>query len=131
MRIEAVFPGGSEVRAKVQGHSVLTDQSEDHGGKDLGPTPFDLFLTSIATCAGFYAMRFCQKRSISTKELVLSLETERNPETLRLETIKLELKVPDDFPAKYHKAILRAMDQCAVKKAIVDPPDIHSEVKGR
>jgi ribosomal protein S12 methylthiotransferase accessory factor len=34
----------------------------------------------------------------------------------------LTIKVPPSFPEKYHKAIVRAADLCAVKKHIMDAP---------
>src|ERR1035438_8052938 len=54
------------------GHRVRTDQPRPHG-EDSAPAPFDLFLASIATCMGFYALRFCQERGIATEGLGLSL----------------------------------------------------------
>ena len=68
-----------------------------------------MFLASIGTCAGFYAMRFCQQREIDTSELGLTLETARDPETKRLERIDLRLALPPDFPDKYEKAIVRRL----------------------
>ena len=53
----------------------------------------------------------------------LSLDTERNPESKRLDTIKIVIHLPEDFPDKYRKSIIRATDQCAVKKVIDDPPE--------
>ena len=54
----------------------------------------------------------------------LSLTTMRNPETKRLDRIEITLQLPDGFPEKYRSAIIRATDQCAVKKVLVDPPEI-------
>jgi ribosomal protein S12 methylthiotransferase accessory factor len=34
------------------------------------------------------------------------------------------MQLPNDFPEKYRSAIIRATDQCAVKKALLDPPEI-------
>jgi ribosomal protein S12 methylthiotransferase accessory factor len=34
------------------------------------------------------------------------------------------LNLPAGFPEKYRGAIIRATDQCAVKKVLVDPPEI-------
>ena len=56
------FPGGRAVDARIGEHLVRTDQPEKYGGGGAAPPPFDLFLASIGTCAGFYALRFCQKR---------------------------------------------------------------------
>ena len=121
MNIAVSFPGGVAVEADVKGHRVRTDQPRPHG-EDSAPAPFDLFLASIATCMGFYALRFCQERGIATEGLGLSLETVRDEAKKRLATIKVALTLPPGFPEKYMGAIQRAVDQCAVKKHMVEPP---------
>ena len=124
MIMEIGFPGGVKVDASFRDHRVATDQPEKGGGDNTAPAPFDMFLASIGTCAGFYALKFCQQRGIDTAELGLTLETTRDPETKKLTRIELHLTLPPDFPAKYERAIIRAIDQCAVKQAIADPPEI-------
>ena len=54
----------------------------------------------------------------------MRLKTERDPDTKRLERIQICMQLPEGFPEKYRSAILRATDQCAVKKAMIDPPEI-------
>ena len=48
------FPGGKRVDAEYGGFTVRTDQPPQSGGEGSAPQPFDLFLASIATCAGIY-----------------------------------------------------------------------------
>lgn len=124
---EVTFPGGVRVDASYRGHTIQTDQPAPYG-ENTAPAPFDLFLASLATCAGFYALRFCQERNIATDGLSLSMSMEREPEKKRLSRIRIALTVPEGFPDKYESAIIRAMDQCAVKKAIVDPPEFEMSV---
>ncbi|QQR73510.1 MAG: OsmC family protein [Holophagales bacterium] len=121
MEITVSFPGGVAVAAQLPAHVVLTDQPAPLG-EGSAPSPFDLFLASLATCAGFYALRFCQQREIPTDGMRLSLATERDPTSKRLAKIGIVLDLPAGFPERYREAVIRAMDQCAVKKAIVDPP---------
>ncbi len=120
---EVSFPGGVGVDATFRGHRVHTDQPQPTG-ENTAMSPFDLFLASLATCAGYYALRFCQERNLSIDGLGVSLAPMRNPETKRLETLAIDVRLPAEFPEKYRDAILRAIDQCAVKKAILDPPDM-------
>jgi ribosomal protein S12 methylthiotransferase accessory factor len=42
--------------------------------------------------------------------------------------IELHLQLPDQFPSKYVDAIQRAVDHCAVKRAIVNPPELRVQV---
>ncbi len=78
-KIEVHFSGGKQVAAKVGDFLIHTDQSEKYGGNGSAPEPFDLFLASIATCAGIYALNFCQMRNIDSTHLSLSMECERDP----------------------------------------------------
>jgi ribosomal protein S12 methylthiotransferase accessory factor len=126
--MKVTFPGGMAVDAEFKGHTIHTDQPEKNGGANSAPAPFDLFLASIATCAGLYAMRFCERRGFSPGELSVTLDPVRDPEGKRLSALRLEVHLPDGFPEKYHPAIVRAIDQCAVKRAIVDPPEIEVQI---
>ena len=74
MEMEITFPGGVAVHARYKGHTIRTDQPASGGGNGTEPAPFDLFLASLGTCAGIYALRFCQERGIGTKDLKVGLE---------------------------------------------------------
>lgn len=123
MRMDVRFPGGVAVEATFGSQVVRTDQPAPLGGGSAA-SPFDLFLASLATCAGFYALRFCQERQLPTEGLGVSLTTERDPERKRLSRVRIELRLPEGFPERYRDAVVRAADQCAVKKAILDPPTL-------
>ena len=124
MSIKMTFPGGYAVNAHSNGFEIRTDQPESNGGANSAPSPFDLFLASLGTCAGFYALRFCRERGLTTEGLELTLDTVTHPETHRTEKITMTIRVPEEFPEKYRRAIIRATNQCSVKRAILDPPEI-------
>lgn len=121
--IEVTFPGGTKVDASMKNHVIRTDQPVYAGGENSAPAPFELFLASIATCAGIFALSFCQNKGIDTEGMSLSMDVEKNPETKMIEKMKLDLKLPPDFPEKYKSAIIRSMDLCTVKKHMMDPPE--------
>lgn len=122
MDMMITFPGGAAVDASFKGLTVHTDQTPEHGGGGTGPQPFDLFLASLGTCAGLYALRFCQQRAIDTAGLSVRLSTAKNPGAPLLREIRLEIQLPEGFPEKYRDAIVRAADQCPVKRHILEPP---------
>ena len=121
MRYDVSFPGGVVVEAAFKGHTVRTDQAAPLGA-DSAPTPFDLFVASLATCMGFYAVHFCRERGVATEGLSLAVETVRDTERKRLSLIRTVLTLPPGFPEKYRDAIGRAVDLCAVKKHVLEPP---------
>ena len=116
------FPGGLEVEAVDKGFTIVTDQPVENGGAGSAPTPFDLFLASIGTCAGLYALKFCQQRNLDTEGLALRLALVKDEAGKRVMRIRLEVQLPPAFPEKYREALLRAVDQCKVKRHIVEPP---------
>lgn len=117
------FVGGQKVAADYKGFQIVTDQPPRAGGDGSAPAPFDLFLASIGACAGFFVLNFCQTRKIPTEGIRVVQNTEHDPATHRLARVLIDIQVPADFPEKYYPALVRAVEQCAVKKAINDPPE--------
>jgi ribosomal protein S12 methylthiotransferase accessory factor len=128
-RMTVSFPGGKRVNASYNGFEVATDQAVDSGGDGSAPEPFELFLASLATCAGIYVLGFCQKRNIPHEGVRLVQSWERDEKTRRLTCIRIDIEVPPDFPGKYHDALVRAASLCTVKKTIESPPDFVVETR--
>ncbi len=128
MKMNIRFPGGVAVDAEFGPHLLRTDQKAEHGGAGSAPPPFDLFLASIGTCAGFYALRFCQQRGIDTAGLSMTLEAVRDEGAKRLGSIRIVVDPPAGFPEKYHRPLLRSIDQCSVKQHILAPPEFEVRI---
>jgi putative redox protein len=122
MDMEVYFPGGKRVYADYGGFKIETDQPLRGGGDGSAPAPFDLFLASIGTCAGIYALGFMQQRGIDPGGSKLIMRTHFDPAAGLISTIDLELRLPDGFPEKYRAAIVNAMNLCAVKRHMHQPP---------
>lgn len=112
MDIELSFPGGKRVVAQMGAHQIETDQPVELGGQDTAPAPFDLFLASIATCAGIYALGFLQARGLSTEGLRMRQHAEFDPVKHSSRHVRLELVLPADCPEKYRAAVVRAVENC-------------------
>ena len=120
--IPVSFPGGARIETTLGRHTIVTDQPAAHGGADDGPSPYDLFLASLATCAGYYAAAFCASRKLSTAGMALSLEVVDDDATHLPKELTVHLTLPEGFPEQYKAAILRAVENCKVKKTITAAP---------
>lgn len=123
------FPGGLKVNAEYKGFVIKTDQPIYQGGEETAPAPFDLFLASIATCAGIYVIYFCRERGIPTDKAAVVMRTEKDSETKMIAKISIEIQLPPEFPEKYKNAVVRAVDQCTVKAHMMKPPAFSIEAK--
>lgn len=123
MDIRITFPGGKRVDADLGTHVVHTDQSPEHGGTGSAPEPFELFLASLATCAGAYVLGFCQARNLPTEAISL-VQRNHFDEQRRLQRVELEIALPVSFPEKYRSGVAHAANGCKVKKVLATPPEI-------
>ncbi|MGA2263301.1 MAG: OsmC family protein [Acidobacteriota bacterium] len=124
MEMKINFPGGTRVAARFGGFTIETDLPADAGGEGSAPTPFETFLASLGPCAGIYVLGFCRQRSIPVEGIRLIQHAEINPVTGLAETISLDIQLPPDFPEGYKAAVIRAAEQCKVKKHFESPPEI-------
>jgi putative redox protein len=120
--IKVTFPGKKKVYAEYKGFTIQTDQPPSSGGDGSAPSPFDLFLASIAACGGIYVVDFCRHRGIEPESIKFTQTIERSPETHMVTDIVIRVELPRDFPDKYKDGLLRAIDLCTVKKHLFDPP---------
>lgn len=119
------FPGGKKVYADYKGFTHKSDQPVYAGGEGSASSPFELFLASLGTCAGFFVLQFCQGRGIDTEGIELIQRLEFDPETRALAKVNLEIKLPPTFPEKYKSAVMNSAQMCAVKKTIENPPQFN------
>jgi ribosomal protein S12 methylthiotransferase accessory factor len=122
MDLEITFPGGLRVDATFNGFTLRTDQTVKSGGEGTAPTPFMAFMASLGTCAGVYVLGFCRQRDIPADGIRVTQHTEADPATGMVTNVTLEIHVPPSFPEKYHSALVRAAEQCSVKKHLEHPP---------
>ncbi len=120
--MEITFDGGKVVTAHSHGHIIRTDQPLDNGGGNSAPAPYDLFLASIGTCAGIYVKSFCDNRGIPTENIKIIQSHEWNEQTGLPVNIRLDIKLPADFPEKYKDSLIHVAELCKVKKSIANPP---------
>ena len=124
--ILVTLPGGRRVDAQLGDHLVRTDQPVGNGGEDTAPSPYQLFLASLGTCAGIFVQGFCAKRELPTEGIRIRARPFNDPETGTLARFEIDIEVPPEFPEKYREALVRVVDQCSVKRAIQAQPSFET-----
>jgi ribosomal protein S12 methylthiotransferase accessory factor len=128
MDMKITFHGGKKVYAEYNGFTHKTDQPLAGGGENSAPSPFELFLASLGTCAGFYVLSFCQQRGIDTADIELGMVMDRDPQSHMVSRVTIGIVLPASFPEKYRAAVVQAAQSCTVKKHLQNPPEFNVTV---
>ncbi|MCX7641292.1 MAG: OsmC family protein, partial [Elusimicrobiales bacterium] len=81
------FPGNKKVNVKFKEFEIKTDQPKESGGDGTAPSPYELFLSSLAACAGFFAISFFQTRKIDMEGFSMYMEVNWDSTKHRLSKI--------------------------------------------
>ena len=106
--IDAVFKGGMNFTADLNGHKVEIDTEESRGGKNLGTRPKVLMLASLAGCTGLDVVGMLNKMRVEFSDLSIKVEghlTETDPKIYDAATVIYSIKVKKEDEAKVLKAV--------------------------
>ncbi|MBI5969290.1 MAG: OsmC family protein [Deltaproteobacteria bacterium] len=129
MKMEVSLQQGFLFKATCASHEVMTDQPEKEGGTDRAMTPAELFIASLGTCIGVYAVRFCKRHNLRTEGLKVSLDWTVVKDPWRIGSIKAEIYYPHNIPETEKKGLLRMAEACFVHETILHKPEIVMEMK--
>lgn len=128
MEIEVFFEGKKQVNAKVGNHIIKTDQPIYGGGEDQAPSPYELFLASMATCAGIFVKGYCDNRNIPTEGITLT-QSHRFDEKGYAVGIDIMIHLPEGFPEKSVESVIHVANLCKVKQQLSNPPQMSVNAK--
>jgi uncharacterized OsmC-like protein len=113
-------------RVDVRGHSLLVDQP---GEGEVGPTPVELFVASLAACAAHYAVGFLRRHDLPHEGLRVRCEWKmRAAEKPRAARVVMSVIPPEPVSADLVAPLLAAIDECTVKNSLAPAPTIEVEV---
>ncbi|MFH2127202.1 MAG: OsmC family protein [Pseudomonadota bacterium] len=124
MEMNISLGSNQKITARWDGFEVTTDQPASQGGEGSAPSPFELFLVSLATCTSYYVLSFCRARDIPTDDIKVVQRLIMWEDGKQEKAIEMEIILPPEFPQKYEKAVVRTANMCHVKKAILNPPEM-------
>jgi putative redox protein len=109
----------------VRDHVIHVDQPYSAGGMDVGPTPVELFVASLAACAAHYARRYLVRRGLPANGLEVTADYAMAPEVpARVSRIELRLRPPVRLPDADTGGLLAAVERCTVHNSILRSPRI-------
>lgn len=121
---------GDAFAVLVRDHVVYVDQPYRAGGTDVGPTPVELFVGSLAACAAYYARRHLKLRGLPADGLEVSADYAMSAGApARVTRVDLRLRPPIRLDAQAAEELRAAVSACTVHNSIIDPPRLGVDVE--
>ena len=128
MEVTIRYQGNVRFEAVTRGHRVISDQPAVNGGEDAGMTPPELLLSSLGTCAGYYAAQYLKARSLPADGLEIHVSAEKALQPARLAQFRIEVTVPG-LDEAHEAGILRSVKSCLIHHTLLQAPAIETVVK--
>ena len=128
MEVTIQHLGHVKFEAVTRGHRVICDQPGDNGGSDAGMTPPEFLLVSLGTCAGFYAAKYLETRSLGCEGLEVKVSAEKASQPARVGSFRIEVSVPGLDPV-HEAGVLRAVKACLIHNTLLNAPAIQTVVR--
>ena len=127
MEISLRYQGGKRFEAIARAHRLVSDQPLDNQGGDAGMTPPELFLSSLAACAGYYAAEYLNARNLPSSGLQIRVSATKGERPARLGSIQIEVIAPG-LDGRHREGILRAVDACLLANTLRVPPKMELSI---
>lgn len=118
--INAVFKGGMNFTADINGHKIEIDTDESRGGKNIGTRPKVLMLASLAGCTGLDVVGILNKMRVNFSDLSLKVDAHLTDEEAAIYdkvTVNYTIKVAKVDEPKVEKAVKLSQEKyCGVTK---------------
>jgi len=105
----------------VRDHELVSDQTFADGGADAGPTPTELFVSSLAACVAHYAQRYLRRHHLPTAGLTVTAGYDLVEHPTRVGEIQLSVELPDGIPLDRRTALLAVASHCTVHNTLAQP----------
>ena len=122
--VKVDFSGKKSFAIKVREHEVITDLPLEQGGDNAAPTPPELFVASIGSCMGIYALSYLKTAGMDSEGLSLSLDWDFDKSKKKIGSIKVTISAPKADLGERKAALISAAEKCLLHNTLYEAPEI-------
>ncbi len=129
IEVKVRHQGAVKFEVSARQHTLICDQPAENGGADEGMTPPELFLSSLASCAAFYAVAYLKKKNLQRQGVEVRATCEKAGPPARLDHFHIEVDVPGVLSDADRAGVLDAVHRCLIHNTLLQAPAIHVDVR--
>lgn len=97
---------------------IIADEPEDMGGKDLGPDPYTLLLSSLASCTLSTLRMYISRKNWDIPEISIRLNLSQEIAETMSTTISRELNFHSSINDEQRERLLLIASKCPISKIL-------------
>jgi len=121
--------GALQFEIKARHHVIVSDQPVEQGGFDEGPTPPELLLASLGSCAAFYAGMYLRKHRLADLGTRVHVTADKKKDPPRIDDFRISIDVPVGLSPEHAAGLEQAVHQCLIHNTLLSPPTISIDVR--
>ena len=102
---------------EVRDHHVISDEPEDNGGDDTGPSPQELLAASLAACTAITIEMYANRKGWNIGDIGVDVNYEpaqRGSPT----KFAMEITLPKELPEEQRERLLQIAAKCPVHRTL-------------
>ena len=108
-------------------HGLIADESEDLGGNDFGPSPYEYLNAALGACTAMTLQMYARRKKWDLQEVKVHLSFSRSyredcehcdKNDRRLETFDREIELRGNLDEKQIARLLEIADRCPVHRTL-------------
>jgi len=131
--IQVKWSGNMAFEASVDGHAIMLDSKEEHGGQNKGPRPKPLMMVALAGCTSMDVISILRKMQVEPDYFNIIVEgelTEEHPKQYTSMHIVYEFKGKNLPPEKLKRAVELSQEKyCGVSATLKKVLDLTYEIR--
>jgi putative redox protein len=108
-------------------HTIISDEPESKGGKDLGFEPKELLASSLAACTSITLQMYANRKEWNLTDVKVEVSFDTDPAENKSKIIR-NIQLFGDLDNDQKTRLLNIADKCPIHKILTNPIEITTEL---
>jgi len=138
MSVQAHIRENFQIEVNSGAHTFIVDEPASVGGDDLGPSPYDVLLASLAACKLITVQMYARRKGWPLEDVQLEMSTSKihasdcedceSDPNARIDLIEAELRFIGDLDDEQKARLLYISERCPVHRTLTTETKIQSKL---